>query len=67
MQEDNCPIHGENHKYFIYKVVDYFEPVVVDSIYKLSPTVTYYKKVEYAIMGCNCGSVVREKIKQGLN
>lgn len=60
---DLCPISDTgNHRYFIFKVVEVFEPVDTAAI-----THEYgqlYAKVEYAISGCNCGSAIRQRVKQ---
>lgn len=76
-KEDLCPsTDNGNHRYFIFKVVEVFEP------YKFTPInvivndeeidvwdhveniPTIYEKVEYAISGCNCGSSIKQKVKQ---
>lgn len=67
---NTCPINGDNHKYFLFKTVSVFEVVSIYDIINpdmqnYSPTEVLYKKVEYAIMNCQCGSVVREKVKDG--
>lgn len=67
--EDFCPVTDNgNHRYFIFKVVEVFEPVgkietaVNTSDHRTAPQL--YEKVEYAISGCNCGSAIRQRVKQ---
>lgn len=66
-KDDLCPINDTgNHRYFIFKVVEVFEPLSV-SLAADGPADlkhTFYEKVEYAISGCNCGSSIKQKVKQ---
>lgn len=67
--QDLCPISDTgNHRYFIFKVVEVFEPVKVYVAEDDNPNMmsyrNLYEKVEYAISGCNCGSAVRQRVKQ---
>jgi hypothetical protein len=61
-----CPISDTgNHRYFIFKAVEVFEPLQV-SLAADGPADlkhTFYEKVEYALLGCNCGSVIKQKVK----
>ena len=61
------------HKYFIHEVRTAFEPVVppVEPITDEAATVCeyikahdLYERVEYAVLGCNCGSVIKQRVKQ---
>lgn len=66
--EDLCPISDTgNHRYFIFKVVEVFEPFKMPenwAAWKKDRIVQLYEKVEYAISGCNCGSAVKQRVKQ---
>jgi hypothetical protein len=59
---DLCPsTDNGNHRYFIFKVVEVFEPYNgIDKPYDAQ----LYQKVEYAISGCNCGSSIKQVVKQ---
>lgn len=67
-KEDLCPISDTgNHRYFIFKVVEVFEPFKLPAdfaAWSKDRFVQLYEKVEYAISGCNCGSAIRQKVKQ---
>lgn len=57
---DACPNSDIGvHRYFIFKTVECFERVEV-----FSELGTLYVKNEYALLGCNCGSVVKTEVKQ---
>lgn len=71
---DLCPsTDNGNHRYFIFKVVEVFELYTgaYDGLPK-DPTgenkgklgTTLYEKIEYAISGCNCGSSIKQRVKQ---
>lgn len=51
--------NDHEHRYFIFKTFEAFEPTVVGQ-----GGVQLYEKTEYAVLGCNCGSVVKEEVKQ---
>jgi len=53
---DTCPISGDQHRLFLFKTFETFEPV--DIAKKL------YKKIEYGVSGCNCGYTAKTEIKQ---
>lgn len=61
--QDLCPINDSgNHRYFIFKVVEVFEPIETGAV-----THEYgqlYQKLEYAVSGCNCGSAIKQKVVQ---
>jgi hypothetical protein len=63
---DLCPISDTgNHRYFIFKVVEVFEPYTgTYSVAPLGVQGPLYEKVEYAVSGCNCGSAVKQRVKQ---
>lgn len=50
------------HKYFIWQVKSVFETVQDDDMpaHDLGPL---YRMVEYAFMGCNCGDVIKTKVR----
>jgi hypothetical protein len=62
-----CPINGDNHKYFVHTVKVEFERVdpertqisIIGELYNED----YYRRVEYAYLGCNCGSAIKSKVK----
>jgi hypothetical protein len=72
--QDLCPINDSgNHRYFIFRVVEVFElykgsydglPIDATGARDGKLGTTLYEKVEYAISGCNCGSAMRQKVKQ---
>jgi hypothetical protein len=63
VEKDLCPsTDNGNHRYFIFKVVEVFEPV--DSAAVTHEYGQLYAKIEYAISGCNCGSSIKQKVKQ---
>lgn len=61
-EKDLCPISDTgNHRYFLFKVVEVFEPYNgIDKPYDAQ----LYEKVEYGISGCNCGSTMKQRVKQ---
>lgn len=60
-EEPVCPVTGSYHKYFVYSTKTDFEPVTDPEICDLSDT-QLYKRVEYAILNCNCTSVIRKQV-----
>lgn len=60
-QQDPCPNSDTNvHRYFVFKVVDVFEPYQ-----RTDPAIpVLYEKVEYALLGCNCGSTLKQRVEQ---
>lgn len=68
-EKDLCPISDNgNHRYFIFKVVEVFEPFNAEN--KSTTTqlelrnMNLFEKVEYAVSGCNCGSAIKQRVKQ---
>jgi hypothetical protein len=60
--QDLCPINDSgNHRYFIFKVVEVFEP---STNHVNRDSAILYEKVEYAVSGCNCGSAIKQKVVQ---
>lgn len=51
----DCPNTGQQHKYFIFKTFE---------MYELVDGVSGYVKKEYAILGCNCSSVIRQEVQK---
>lgn len=51
------------HKFFIFQVKADFSPAT-DYLYSSEDKDhrTLYERVEYAILGCNCGKVVKTKV-----
>jgi hypothetical protein len=65
--QDLCPsTDNGNHRYFIFKVVEVFEPLDQTAFGMLVGKIPehIYEKVEYAVSGCNCGSSIKTKVKQ---
>jgi len=61
MTTDTCPNNEFGHRYFIFKVVESFVPYVgIDKPYDEQ----VYVKKEHALLGCNCGSVIKNEVKQ---
>lgn len=56
-EDDTCSLNDYGHKYFIYKTIEVFEPFNTKTVEHL------YIKKEYAMLGCNCGSVIKKEIK----
>lgn len=50
------------HKYFIYQVKSVFEPVQSDDM-PAHDLGQLYQMVEYAFLGCNCGDVIKTKVR----
>lgn len=59
---DICPISGDQHRYFIFKVFEVYELYQGQGV--LYGDMQLYRKVEYAVMGCNCGSAIKQRVKQ---
>lgn len=62
-EEDNCPYNKQGRHYFTNAVgsgvkAD-FEPVEFGA----SAADTLYRRVEYSLIGCNCGVVLKEKVR----
>lgn len=58
-----CPISGDNHRYFIFKTYEEFVPQIQVSLTAKAASPQLYEKVEKAVLGCNCGSVIKTKVK----
>jgi hypothetical protein len=61
---NSCPSSmSGDHKYFIYKTFETYEPAT-GYLYAENDKDhrTLYDKVEFAILGCNCGSVIKSRI-----
>lgn len=50
---------GTQHRFFIFETKVAFEKF--DS--SAHPDNDLYERIEYAILGCNCGEVIKRKIK----
>lgn len=71
--QDLCPNQTDgNHRYFVFKTVEVFVPYVftldgsednttVEKILVSIPQL--YEKKEQAVLGCNCGSVIKTEVK----
>lgn len=49
------------HRYFIFKTYVGYDPIT-DEEYLGGKWGTVYKQQEYAILGCNCGSVIKMEV-----
>lgn len=58
---DICPISGDQHRYFIWQTKNEFEPFNGGDP---NTGAQLFVKIEYAILGCNCGSAIKKRIKQ---
>lgn len=55
---DTCPTSDTgNHRYFIFKAVEVFEPVQDGTSGDF-----YYQKKEKIISGCNCGASISQVV-----
>lgn len=71
-EKDTCPISptGE-HRYFVFKAVEVFEPYYFSVAAEVDPATIatinslppLYRKIEYATLGCNCGSAIKTEVK----
>lgn len=60
-------MNDHEHRYFIFKTYDSYVLVSTEwaDIGGISQTRDdLYEKVEYAVLGCNCGSVIKMKVKE---
>lgn len=65
MTNDDCPsTDNGNHRYFIFKTFEHYETVPKSEVTDLQPGRQLYERREYAIIGCNCGSVMRTVAEQ---
>lgn len=67
--KDLCPNTNGEHRYFVFKTVEVFEiyePNASDLEKAIMPELPaqLYVKKEYAILGCNCGSVIKTEVKK---
>lgn len=61
--DQDCPITGQPHRYFIFKTFENYEPTVTFENGKPTADIAYYKR-EIAVLGCNCGSVIRREVEK---
>lgn len=67
--KDLCPNTNGEHRYFVFKTQEVFVPFKLDvsileqALIPKLPAELYVKK-EYAILGCNCGSVIKTEVEQ---
>jgi hypothetical protein len=50
-----------NHKFYLHDTKMAFEPYVIPD-FESEPPEGLYHRVEYAILACNCGKVIKSKI-----
>ena len=53
---DECPLNTYGHKYFVFKTFEAYD------LYSTTQGLPLYAKQEYAVLGCNCGNVIKQKI-----
>lgn len=60
--QDDCPLNPQyGHKYFIFQVRDAYELTnQVDMDENFAGNL--YRKMEYAVLGCNCGSIMKKAV-----
>jgi hypothetical protein len=51
--------YEHEHKFFVFQVKADFQPLPLDENGK-----QLYERYEYAVLGCNCGKVVKTKVKE---
>jgi hypothetical protein len=62
--KDLCPLNMTgDHRYFIFKTVEVFEPIPKEEIADPTPGRQLYEKIEYALLGCNCGSSIKTVVE----
>lgn len=72
--QDLCPLNTSgDHRYFIFKTVEVFElykgsydglPIDATGQRDGKLGTNLYEKIEYGLLGCNCGSVIKSRVKQ---
>lgn len=60
---DYCTFTRGEHKYYIFSTKSDFEPVTDLEIIDIT-TDQLYRRIEYAVISCNCGSVLRKRVRQ---
>jgi hypothetical protein len=67
-EKDLCPLNTSgDHRYFIFKSIEVFVPFKTPENWAAWDTdkfVQLYQRIEYATMGCNCGSAIKTEVKQ---
>jgi hypothetical protein len=74
--EDFCPLTGQFHRYFLFKTFETYERYkVIDGTNIDSDAARHilafigshelYEKKEYAVLSCNCSSVIKQEIQKG--
>lgn len=48
------PMFSHEHKWFVFQIKNVFEPTHEQDMYRM---------IEYAYSGCNCGDVIKIKVK----
>lgn len=61
---NKCAINGDNHRYFVFKTMVEFVPYQSEAGLVTLDKKPLYERVEYAYLGCNCGSSVKSKVKE---
>ncbi len=67
MSKTTCPNTPDGkHRYFIFKTFETHE-LIDPAYYTVATIITIpiYQKMEYALLGCNCGTVIKRVIKDG--
>lgn len=65
IEQDNCPNNDSgDHRYFIFKTQEVYVPFA--GPWKPGtkiPTVDLFTRIEQAVLGCNCGSVIKKEVR----
>lgn len=62
--QDLCPNQSDgNHRYFVFKTAEVFVPQDPERTGQTDVTTTLYEKIEQAVLGCNCGSVIKRVVQ----
>lgn len=71
MTDADCPLNPAGHKYFTYAIKTDYEPMeyTIDSnsvavAEFIDHLPELFRKVEYAILSCNCSSVLRVRVRK---
>ncbi len=55
---------GTSHRFFLFETKTTFEPYAIDNEIVNVASEPLYLKVDYAILSCNCGEVIRRKVRK---
>jgi len=55
------PASNHDHKFFLFETRQAFEPFQFETNIQHTPQL--YQRIEYAVLSCNCGEVIKRKVK----